>query len=438
MGNFIIQGGKQLQGEIIPQGAKNEALQVMCAALLTKEKVRIHNVPYIRDVRKLMDILKSMGVTIERINEDTYDFQAADINIEDLKSPEFIKLSGSIRASLMIIGPLLGRFGKAYMAQPGGDKIGLRPMNTHFEGFAALGAKVNYDAASAIFEFSGHPLVGTYMLLNEASVTGTANVVMAAVMAKGKTTIFNAACEPYLYQLCTMLNNMGAKISGIGSNLLTIEGVEELHGCEHTILPDMIEVGSFMGMAAVIGSGITIKNCACQHLGIIPSVFGKLGIRYEQRGDDIYIPRQEEYEIETNMDGSILTIADAPWPGFTPDLISIALVTAIQAKGSVLIHQKMFESRLFFVDTLRVMGAQITLCDPHRAIVIGLNRKKNLRATTMSSPDIRAGVALLIAALSADGRSVIQNSEQIDRGYQNIVQRLQQLGADIEAEGMTY
>ena len=433
MGKFVIQGGKPLQGEIIPQGAKNEALQVLCAVLLTEEPVVISNIPAIRDVHRLMEILSAMGVEITPITTDTFKFQAKDISLEFLKSPEFIKLSGAIRASIMILGPLLGRFGKAYSAKPGGDKIGRRPLTTHFEGFANLGAKVNLTDEN-VYELDAHPLKGTYMLLNEASVTGTANIVMAAVKAKGTTTIFNAACEPYLYQLCTMLNKMGAKISGIGSNLLTIEGVDELHGCEHRILPDMIEVGSFMGLAAITGSEITIKDCAVKHLGIIPYTFAKLGVRFKIKGDDIYIPKHKEYEIETNMDGSILTIADAPWPGFTPDLISIALVTAIQAKGSVLIHQKMFESRLFFVDKLQEMGAQIILCDPHRATVIGLNHKYSLRATTMASPDIRAGVALLIAALSAEGTSIIQNVEQIDRGYQHIVERLNAMGAAIIRE----
>ncbi len=433
MGKFVIQGGRPLEGVITPQGAKNEALQVLCAVLLTEEPVVISNVPAIRDVHRLMEILSAMGVEITPITADTYKFQAKDISLEFLKSPEFIKLSGAIRASIMILGPLLGRFGKAYSAKPGGDKIGRRPLTTHFEGFANLGAKVTLTDGN-VYELDANPLKGTYMLLNEASVTGTANIVMAAVKAKGTTTIFNAACEPYLYQLCTMLNKMGAKISGIGSNLLTIEGVDELHGCEHRILPDMIEVGSFMGLAAITGSEITIKDCAVKHLGIIPYTFSKLGVRFKIKGDDIYIPKHREYEIETNMDGSILTIADAPWPGFTPDLISIALVTAIQAKGSVLIHQKMFESRLFFVDKLQEMGAQIILCDPHRATVIGLNHKYRLRATTMASPDIRAGVALLIAALSAEGTSIIQNVEQIDRGYQNIVERLNSLGAVIVRE----
>ena len=433
MGKFVIQGGRKLKGEIIPQGAKNEALQVLCAVLLTSEPVVISNVPAIRDVHRLMEILSAIGVEITPLSSDTFKFQAENINLDFLKSPEFIRLSGAIRASIMILGPLLGRFGKAYSAKPGGDKIGRRPLTTHFEGFANLGATVTLTDDN-IYELSASPLKGTYMLLNEASVTGTANIVMAAVKAQGTTTIFNAACEPYLYQLCTMLNKMGAKISGIGSNLLTIEGVEKLHGCEHRILPDMIEVGSFMGMAAITGSEITIKDCAVKHLGIIPYTFSKLGVKFDIKGDDIVIPEHQEYEIETNMDGSILTIADAPWPGFTPDLISIALVTAIQAKGSVLIHQKMFESRLFFVDKLQEMGAQIILCDPHRATVIGLNHKYNLRATTMASPDIRAGVALLIAALSAEGTSIIQNVEQIDRGYQHIVERLNALGAAIIRE----
>jgi len=433
MGKFIIQGGRKLKGEIVPQGAKNEALQVLCAVLLTSEPVVISNVPAIRDVHRLMEILSAIGVEISPLSSDTFKFQAENINLDFLKSPDFIRLSGAIRASIMILGPLLGRFGKAYSAKPGGDKIGRRPLTTHFEGFANLGATVTLTDEN-IYELRANPLRGTYMLLNEASVTGTANIVMAAVRAKGTTTIFNAACEPYLYQLCTMLNKMGAKISGIGSNLLTIEGVEELHGCEHRILPDMIEVGSFMGMAAITGSEITIKDCAVKHLGIIPYTFSKLGVKYDIKGDDIVIPEHQEYEIETNMDGSILTIADAPWPGFTPDLISIALVTAIQAKGSVLIHQKMFESRLFFVDKLQEMGAQIILCDPHRATVIGLNHKYRLRATTMASPDIRAGVALLIAALSAEGTSIIQNVEQIDRGYQHIVERLNALGAAIIRE----
>ena len=434
MSSFIIQGNARLSGEITPQGAKNEALQVLCAVLLTKEKVRIHNLPDIRDVKRLIEILIALGVDVTPIDRNTYDFQADQIDFNYLQSKEFIKISGAIRASIMILGPLLGRFHKAFAARPGGDKIGRRPLNAHFEGFQALGAKLNYNHNTTLFELSADPLIGKYILLSEASVTGTANVVMAAVMAKGTTTLFNAACEPYLYQLCTMLNKMGAKISGIGSNLLTIEGVDELHGCEHTILPDMIEIGSFIGLAAITQSELTIKNCGIEHLGLIPSVFHKLGIQFDIKGDDIHIPSQEEYEVETNMDGSILTISDAPWPGFTPDLISIALVTAIQAKGSVLIHQKMFESRLFFVDKLKEMGAQIILCDPHRATVIGLNRKINLRGTAMESPDIRAGVSLLIAALSADGYSRINNCEQIDRGYQDIVGRLNALGAVIVRE----
>ena len=434
MSSFIIQGNARLSGEITPQGAKNEALQVLCAVLLTKEKVRIHNLPDIRDVKRLIEILIALGVDVTPIDRNTYDFQADQIDFNYFQSKEFIKISGAIRASIMILGPLLGRFHKAFAARPGGDKIGRRPLNAHFEGFQAWGAKLNYNHNTTLFELSADPLIGKYILLSEASVTGTANVVMAAVMAKGTTTLFNAACEPYLYQLCTMLNKMGAKISGIGSNLLTIEGVDELHGCEHTILPDMIEIGSFIGLAAITQSELTIKNCGIEHLGLIPSVFHKLGIQFDIKGDDIHIPSQEEYEVETNMDGSILTISDAPWPGFTPDLISIALVTAIQAKGSVLIHQKMFESRLFFVDKLKEMGAQIILCDPHRATVIGLNRKINLRGTAMESPDIRAGVSLLIAALSADGYSRINNCEQIDRGYQDIVGRLNALGAVIVRE----
>lgn len=435
MGNFIIQGGHTLCGEITPQGAKNEALQVICATLLTSEPVIISNVPNIADVRHLIEILMAMGVQVDMITSSIFRFQAEKIDLDFLKTKEFLRLANTIRASIMTIGPLLGRFGKAYASKPGGDKIGRRPLDTHFESFYRLGARISsHDNDNTVYELTADPLVGTSMLLNEASVTGTANIVMAAVMAKGKSVIYNAACEPYVYQLCNMLNNMGAKISGIGSNLLTIEGVEELHGCEHRILPDMIEVGSFMGMAAVTNSEITIKDCSWPNLGIIPYTFSKLGVKFEKQGDDLYIPPQDEFEIETNMDGSILTIYDAPWPGFTPDLISIALVTAIQAKGSVLIHQKMFESRLFFVDKLQDMGAQIILCDPHRATVIGLNHKYKLRPTTMSSPDIRAGVALLIAALSADGTSIIQNVEQIDRGYENIVERLVALGAKIVRE----
>ncbi|MBO7491273.1 MAG: UDP-N-acetylglucosamine 1-carboxyvinyltransferase [Bacteroidales bacterium] len=432
MDEFIIEGGHPLQGTIEPQGAKNEALQVLSAVLLTKEPVTISNLPDIRDTQRYKDILSLMGVKITKLSKDTFTFESDQVNLSVMKTPEFSKLSSAIRASIMVLGPLLGRFGEAYAARPGGDQIGRRPLTTHFEGFQNLGAETKISDDDNFFELKADKLKGTYMLLNEASVTGTANIVMAAVLAEGTTTIFNAACEPYLYQLCTMLNKMGAKISGIGSNLLTIEGVEELHGCEHRILPDMIEVGSFLGMAALTQSELTIKNCACQHLGIIPYTFKKLGINFEQKGDDILVHGADPYTVETNMDGSILTIADAPWPGFTPDLISIALVTAIQANGSVLIHQKMFESRLFFVDNLQRMGAQITLCDPHRAIVIGLGRKKMLRGTTMASPDIRAGVSLLIAALSANGTSVIQNVEQIDRGYQDIVERLKNLGAVID------
>jgi len=434
MGKFIIQGGHELKGEIIPQGAKNEALQVVCAVLLTQEPVIIKNVPNILDVKRLIEVLISMGVEVTSLSEHDYKFQAKDIHFDFIKSEKFMQLASAIRASIMTIGPLLGRFGKAYAATPGGDKIGRRPLTTHFEGFFKLGASFKHLKKENIYELSAKQLTGNYMLLNEASVTGTANIVMAAVLAKGKTTIFNAACEPYLLQLCTMLNKMGAKISGIGSNLLTIEGVEHLHGCEHTILPDMIEIGSFIGMAALNRSAITIKNCSCEHLGIIPYTFSKLGIPVQQVNDDIVVPKLEHYEVERQLDGSIFTISDAPWPGFTPDLISIVLVTAVQAKGSVLIHQKMFESRLFFVDHLQNMGAQIILCDPHRATVIGLNHEQRLRATLMSSPDIRAGVSLLIAALSADGTSVIQNIEQIDRGYQNIVERLNALGAKIVRE----
>jgi UDP-N-acetylglucosamine 1-carboxyvinyltransferase len=434
MEKFIIEGGRELTGEIVPQGAKNEALQVICAVLLTPEPVIIKNIPKILDVQRLIKVLDSMGVEVTSLSDHEYKFQAKEIHFDFIKSQKFMQLSSAIRASIMIIGPLLGRFGKAYAATPGGDKIGRRPLTTHFDGFAQLGASFKHLEKENVYELSAQQLTGEYLLLPEASVTGTANIVMAAVLAKGTTTLFNAACEPYLLQLCTMLNNMGAKITGIGSNLLTIEGVESLHGCTHTILPDMIEIGSFIGMAALNRSAITIKNCACKHLGIIPYIFSKLGIPVQQIGDDIIVPKLEHYEIEKQLDGSILTISDAPWPGFTPDLISIALVTAVQAKGSLLIHQKMFESRLFFVDHLQSMGAQIILCDPHRATVIGLNHEKQLRATRMSSPDIRAGVALLLAALSATGTSVIQNVEQIDRGYQNIVERLNALGAKIVRE----
>lgn len=431
MSYFILEGGHALKGEITPQGAKNEALQVLCAVLLTDETVQIENVPEILDVLRLIEILKEMGVEVTRLDEGTYQFKAANIDFKYLQTKEFISASASIRASIMLLGPLLGRFGKAFTSRPGGDKIGRRPLTTHFEGFVKLCATLK-QPNHYLFELSANPLKGTYLLLNEASVTGTANLIMAAVLAKGKTTIFNAACEPYISQLCKMLNSMGADIEGIGSNLLTINGVDSLKGCKHRILSDMIEIGSFIGLAAVTKSELTIKNCAYDQLGQIPYTFAKLGIKTIRQNDDIFIPRHDEYEIELNMDGSILTIYDAPWPGFTPDLISIALVSAIQAKGCVLIHQKMFESRLFFVDKLQEMGAQIILCDPHRATVIGLNRRYNLRGTTMASPDIRAGVALLIAALSADGTSKIQNVEQIDRGYQHLVERLTSLGAVIE------
>ena len=432
MSSFEIHGGNRLKGELIPQGAKNEALQVLCAVLLTKEKITISNLPDIQDINRLIELLKGMGVNVERICTDTYSFEAKTIDFNYLETKDFYQKANSLRGSIMILGSMLGRFGKGSVPRPGGDKIGRRRLDTHFVGLSKLGAKFDYSVQSSLYKVEADTLRGTYMLLDEASVTGTANIVMAAVLAEGTTTIFNAACEPYLYQLCTMLNNMGAKISGIGSNLLVIDGVEELHGCEHRLLPDMIEIGSFIGMAAITRSEITIKNVAYDFLGVIPDVFNRLGIKMERIDDDIFIPEQESYEIETFMDGSIMTISDAPWPGFTPDLISIALVTAIQAKGSVLIHQKMFESRLFFVDKLIDMGARIILCDPHRATVIGLNHQNPLRGTNMTSPDIRAGVAQLIAALSAKGKSIISNIEQIDRGYQNIDGRLQAIGADIK------
>jgi len=431
MASFEIIGGRELKGELVPQGAKNEALQILCAVLLTPEKVKISNIPDIVDVNKLIDLLKALNVKVEKTGHEEYTFQADDVNIGFFESPEFKKKGSALRGSIMIVGPLLTRFGKGYIPKPGGDKIGRRRMDTHFIGFQNLGAQFTYDAENEFYKVEAKRLKGAYMLLDEASVTGTANIVMAAVMAEGTTTIFNAACEPYLQQLCKMLNSMGAKISGVGSNLLTIEGVEKLKGCSHRMLPDMIEVGSFIGLAAMTQSEITIKGTGYDHLGIIPSVFQRLGIKMERRGDDIFIPRQESYEIDTFIDGSILTVADAIWPGFTPDLLSIVLVTATQAKGTVLIHQKMFESRLFFVDKLIDMGAQIILCDPHRATVIGLNRHHKLRGISMTSPDIRAGVSLLIAALSAEGKSVIHNIEQIDRGYQNIDTRLQKLGAEI-------
>lgn len=429
---FEIQGGKPLKGEITPQGAKNEALQILSAVLLTEEKITISNIPDIKDVNKLIELLGDMGVIVNRVNEDTYTFEAKDIDQDFFQSEAFKSKGGGLRGSIMIVGPLLARFGKASIPKPGGDKIGRRRLDTHFLGFEKLGAQFNYNPEDGFYNVDASNLTGTYILLDEASVTGTANIVMAAVLAKGVTTIYNAACEPYLQQLCKMLNRMGAKISGIGSNLLTIEGVERLDGTEHRMLPDMIEIGSFIGLAAMTGSEITIKNVHYQELGMIPDVFRRLGIKLELRGDDIYIPAQEHYEIETFIDGSIMTIADAPWPGFTPDLLSIVLVVAIQAKGSVLIHQKMFESRLFFVDKLLDMGAQIILCDPHRATVIGLNKQVQLRGISMTSPDIRAGVSLLIAALSAQGKSTIYNIEQIERGYQHIDKRLQALGADIK------
>jgi UDP-N-acetylglucosamine 1-carboxyvinyltransferase len=432
MSSFIINGGRKLQGEIVPQGAKNEALQILCAVLLTPEPVTIHNIPDIRDVNKLIELLGDMGVEATPSGKGSYIFKAKNIDLDYLKTKEFRKKGAGLRGSVMILGPLLARFGKGYIPHPGGDKIGRRRLDTHFIGLQKLGARFESEGLNTFYSIDATELKGCYMLLDEASVTGTANVVMAAVMAKGTTTIFNAACEPYLVQLCRMLNRMGAKITGVGSNLLTIQGVEYLTGTSHTMLPDMIEIGSFIGLAAMTGSEITIKNVQYQELGIIPEVFRKLGIKLELRGDDIHVPAQETYEVETFMDGSIMTISDAPWPGFTPDLISIALVVATQAKGSVLIHQKMFESRLFFVDKLIDMGAQIILCDPHRATVIGLNHQVPLRGITMSSPDIRAGVALLIAALSAKGKSQIDNIEQIDRGYQDIDGRLRSLGADIE------
>ncbi len=431
MSSFEIYGGKQLKGELTPQGAKNEALQILCAVLLTPEKVTISNIPDIVDVNKLIALLQVMGVKVEKVERGTYIFQAKDIDLAYLETEDFKTRAASLRGSIMIVGPLLGRFGKGFIPKPGGDKIGRRRLDTHFDGFALLGATFNYNAGEHFYSIEAKKLVGTYIHLDEASVTGTANILMAAVLAEGKTTFYNAACEPYLQQLCKMLNSMGAKISGISSNLLTIEGVKELGGCFHRILPDMIEIGSFIGLAAMTKSEITIKDVSWDNLGVIPNTFRRLGIQLERRGDDIYIPSQESYEIDTFIDGSILTIYDAPWPGFTPDLLSIILVVATQAKGSVLIHQKMFESRLFFTDKLIDMGAQIILCDPHRATVIGLGRQHHLRGIQMTSPDIRAGVSLLIAAMSAEGKSVIHNIEQIDRGYQDIDIRLNNLGADI-------
>ncbi len=431
MGSFEVRGGNRLKGEIVPQGAKNEALQILSAVVLTDAEMTISNIPDILDVNLLIELLQDMGVKTEKINTDTYRFKADAIDIDYLSSDNFRKKGGRLRGSVMLAGPMLARFKKAYIPKPGGDKIGRRRLDTHIIGFEKLGAKFEYDDVQSCFKLSAQQLKGAYMLLDEPSVTGTANIVMAAVLAEGVTQIYNAACEPYLQQLCSMLNRMGAKISGIGSNLLTIEGVTKLGGTEHRMLPDMIEIGSFIGLAAMTQSELTIKNAGVQHLGIIPEKFSQLGIQFSIQGDDIYIPAQDVYEIQTFMDGGILTISDHPWPGFTPDLLSIVLVVATQARGSVLVHQKMFESRLFFVDKLIDMGAQIILCDPHRATVIGLGRKTNLRGITMSSPDIRAGQALLIAALSAEGKSVIQNIEQIDRGYQQIDERLRNIGADI-------
>ncbi len=432
MGTFRIEGGHQLHGEITPQGAKNEALQILCAVLLSEEKITINNIPDILDVNKLISLLEDLGVKIQKKGRGSYTFKADDINLEYLQSSKFKEDGRGLRGSIMLVGPLLARFGKGYIPKPGGDKIGRRRLDTHFEGFIKLGAKFRYNREEYFYGVEAKKLKGTYMLLDEASVTGTANIVMAAVLAEGTTTIYNAACEPYLQQLCKMLNRMGAKISGIGSNLLTIEGVERLGGTEHTMLPDMIEIGSWVGLAAMTRSELTIKNVSWDDLGLIPAVFRKLGITVEKRDDDIFIPKHDKgYQIQNFIDGSILTIADAPWPGLTPDLLSIILVVATQARGEVLIHQKMFESRLFFVDKLIDMGAKIILCDPHRATVIGHDFKSTLKATTMVSPDIRAGVSLLIAALSAKGTSTIHNIEQIDRGYENIDERLRAIGADI-------
>lgn len=431
MASFVIEGGHRLSGDIYPQGAKNEVLQIICATLLTAEEVTVHNIPDILDVNNLIQLMRDMGVSVSKKGIDTYSFQAANIDFAYLESDAFLKKCSSLRGSVMLVGPMVARFGKAMISKPGGDKIGRRRLDTHFIGIQNLGADFVYNEERGIYEISAKQLHGSYMLLDEASVTGTANIVMAAVLAKGKTTIYNAACEPYVQQLCRMLNRMGAKIEGIASNLLTTEGVDELHGTEHTILPDMIEVGSFIGMAAMTRSELTIKNVSYENLGIIPDSFRRLGIKMEQWEDDIYVPAQETYQIESFIDGSIMTIADAPWPGLTPDLLSVLLVVATQAKGSVLIHQKMFESRLFFVDKLIDMGAQIILCDPHRAVVIGHDHGFKLRGGNMTSPDIRAGIALLIAAMSADGISRIHNIEQIDRGYQNIEGRLNALGARI-------
>lgn len=431
MSSFKVKGGKPLKGELVPQGAKNEALQIVSAVLLTPEKVIIENIPAIRDVMKLIELLGDMGVFTQQLNENTWSFEASNVNLEFLRSEDFKKKGAALRGSIMIIGPLLARFGMAYIPEPGGDKIGRRPVDTHLRGFEALGATFEHLREERFYKINAKSLKGTYMMLDEASVTGTANIVMAASLTPGRTQIYNAACEPYLQQLCKMINRMGGKISGIGSNLITIEGVEALGGCTHRMLPDMIEIGSFIGLAAATQSEITIKDCSIPDLGIIPSVFRRMGIELEFRGDDIFIPSQESYKIQSLIDGSILTIKDGIWPAFTPDLISIALVTATQAKGSVLIHQWMFESRLFFVDNLIDMGAKIILCDPHRAVVIGSNRETKLRGITMSSPDIRAGVSMLIAAMAANGTSTINNVEQIDRGYQFIDKRLNAIGADI-------
>ena len=432
MGSFRIEGGRRLKGELVPQGAKNEALQILCAVLLTAEPVTIANVPDIVDVNKLIDLLRALGVQVERISDDTYRFTAKDVDIEFFRRPEFRQLGGGLRGSVMIVGPLLARYGRGYIPTPGGDKIGRRRLDTHFIGFQQLGAEFEYDPKERFYKVEAKQLKGAYMLLDEPSVTGTANIVMAAVMAEGRTTIYNAACEPYLQQLCHMLVRMGAKIQGIGSNLLVIDGVKELGGTEHRMLPDMIEIGSFIGMAAMTRSEVLIKDTGYDHLGMIPDVFRRLGITVVRQGDDILVPEHDHYSVKTFIDGSILTISDHPWPGFTPDLLTIVLVVATQARGSVLVHQKMFESRLFFVDKLIDMGAQIILCDPHRATVIGQDFQQPLRGISMTSPDIRAGVSLLIAALSAEGTSTIHNIEQIDRGYQHIDTRLNVLGARIE------
>jgi len=431
MASFIVEGGHRLQGEIEAQGAKNEALQILCACLLTSDEVIVENIPDIQDINNLIDLMRFIGVEVKKLAQNDWSFKASEIDLGKLYSENYLKMSASLRGSVMMVGPMLGRFGKSIISKPGGDKIGRRRLDTHFIGIQKLGASFEYDQESFVYTVKAEKLTGCYMLLDEASVTGTANIIMAAVLAKGRTTIYNAACEPYVQQLCRMLNRMGAKVSGIGSNLLIIDGVEALSGCRHRILPDMIEVGSFIGMAVMTASELTIKNTGYDELGIIPEAFGRLGIQMERRGDDIYIPTQESYSIDTFLDGSILTIADAPWPGLTPDLLSVMLVVATQANGSVLVHQKMFESRLFFVDKLIDMGAQIILCDPHRATVIGLGKRQALRGAVMSSPDIRAGIALLIAAMSAQGKSVIRGIEQIDRGYQNIDGRLNALGACI-------